>query len=293
MPFLAPRILSNERAAWVLSAGMGALVLAPAGWAASLTLATLCALAYAIAHPSRAPTAHDASRRAAFAFAFLASLAGAVALAASLSYRGHTVVLTALGVYARDLPFHGFLAYVVGALLVGPLARVGQRLARRPHDYDGWQRLVTTGALVATFAMLPSLAGAHGDGDLATLVAITMGGTWLGCLWVVASHASAHRLVARVRSGRLTGYRVRGPATAAERRALAPLFSEYVDDEQPLDALVRVAEAGTGAYREAPVEEPVALVPSEGARATHTSPALVAVLVPAVQALMLLVAWSM
>jgi hypothetical protein len=257
---------------------------------ASAFSALVCASAFAIARPSRAASPAEAARRASMAFALLLSFVGAISLASGVAYRGPAVVLTVLGVYACDLPFYGFVAYVTGAILVAPIAREGHRLGRR-SSHDASQRLITTGALVATLAVLPSLAGASSDESLAMVSAFAIGATWLGCMWVVASHASAHRLLARVRTGRLEGYRVRGPATVDERRSLTPLFSEYGDD-QPMDTLVRLTDVRSGAYREAPLEEPVALVPALEARVTETAPALVAVIVPTAQALMLLVAWT-
>ncbi len=263
--------------------------MAPAGPIASGVFAALCAAAYRLARPARAASPSEAARRAAFAFALLGCFAGGASLAAGVAYRGPTIVLTVLGVYAANLPFYGFMAYLLGALLVGPLAREGHRLVRR-RGHDGWQRLVTTAALVGTIAVLPSLAGASADEDLAAISALAFAGTWLACLWVVASHAYERRLLTRIRAGRLAGYRLRGP-TAAERRTLASVFSEYGDD-QPMETLVRLADVPSGAYREAPIEEPLALVPALDARPTRMTPALVAVLVPMAQAMVLLVMWS-
>lgn len=254
--------------------------MAPAGLFASAVGATLCASAYGIARPARVASGNDAARRAALAFAFLGCFGGAAGIVACAAYCGP----------AQSLLLYGFFCYVTGALLVGPLAREGHRLAHR-RDHDAAERLVSTAALVGTLAGLPSLALAEHDDDLALISAVSLGLGWLGCLWVISRYARSRRLIARIRAGRLAGYRLRDPATPLERRSLPLVFSGYGED-QPMETLVRVAEVPKGAYREAPIEEPLALVPALGARLTRVSPALVAVLVPTLQALLLLVMWS-
>jgi hypothetical protein len=131
----------------------------------------------------------------------------------------------------------------------------------------------------------------RGDPSSAFVAAGGFGLAWLTAGCVIVHHVRSRLGLARVRAGALTGFRVREVESEAERETLRLMLSGYARSG-PMQTLVQVKGMGDGAYRQGPVEEPVALVPALGARLDATSPALMAAIVPIAQGLLLLFFWS-
>ena len=225
-------------------------------------------------------------------FAFLCLLALAARTMVSVATLHPGIRLHAfLDDVVCGLPFTIFWAYVAGLLIVGPFAREAHRLAR-DEAADGWQRLLMTAAAAWTFALLPAMFMAgRGDPSSAFVAAGGFSLAWLTSGCVIVHHLRSRRWLARVRAGALAGFRVREVESEAEREALRLMLSGYARSG-PMQTLVRVKGMGAGAYRQGPVEEPVALVPAPGARPDVASPALMAAIVPVAQGLLLLFFWS-
>jgi hypothetical protein len=303
VPFLAPRFFRNPTAAWALSALTGALFVWPWGARAATLLAALAGLACALGQnlggataydadePSfRVPTARSVGRRAALAFAFLVLLALGGQALLSVAALGPSLGCRTLEILACDMPFAALWTYLLGLLVVAPFAREAHRL-RRDDVEDGPHRLLMTTALVWSFALAPAaFAALHGDESSTALVAFGIALSWLAAAAVVARHVRAHRWLARVRAGEVEGFRLREVASVDERAKLRMLFSGY-SRSGAVEALVRLVDAGDGAYRQGLVEEPVALAPAPGARPTLESPAMIAVILPLAHGLALLCFW--
>ncbi|MBC7171531.1 MAG: hypothetical protein H5U40_03845 [Polyangiaceae bacterium] len=216
-------------------------------------------------------------------------MAGAACFVVLAAPYGALFTFSALATLASLVPFFGLVGLLVGAVFVAPFTRATERL-ESGRSHDGLHGLVVTSATVVTMAVVPVLIFAGWAAALGWVAGLALGASGLGCLWVVADHVSTHRLVARARAGKLGQYQLRAPV-GAERQTLPRLFSEYGEDA-PLETLVRVAAPSRGAYREAPILEPLALVPRPEARPSSRSPASNAAIVSTLQGLLLLIYWS-
>src|SRR5690606_28780231 len=148
----------------------------------------------------------------------------------------------------------------IALLLLGPLASLTQRVAHS-RTADGATMLALPALGVATLSIVQLMAQSAPYAHVLLLMAgsVTVTG------WVVAVHVRLRQSIARLRRDALEGHRLRFPATAAEREHLPTLLSGFGPDA-PVATLLRVETAGEGAYRAAPTEVPIALVPAIEAR---------------------------